>query len=131
MEVLEEEPFDLVVPVEEVMHGPGSNLISDVRAFDDATAVVAVVDTAECGRRALAAGAYDIFPRPSTANVSPSSSDHIGETSRLRERSAVLDRMVNGGAHIGALLTRDPHMIAVVDVIRRLRALSHSGHDRR
>jgi two-component system response regulator AtoC len=120
MEVLEEEPFDLVVPVEEVMHGPGSNLISDVRAFDDATAVVAVVDTAECGRRALAAGAYDIFPAPVDGERLAVVLDHIGETSRLRERSAVLDRMVNGGAHIGALLTRDPHMIAVVDVIRRL-----------
>ena len=60
-ETLTGEPFDVVVPVDEVLHGPGKRLIQELNAFDQATAVVAVVDSDECGRRALAAGAYDIF----------------------------------------------------------------------
>ncbi len=120
MEVLSEEPFDLVVPVEEALSGPGESLISDIRAFDEATAVIAVVESGERGRRALAAGAYDIFKAPVDGDRLAVVIDHIVETNRLRERSAVLDRMMNGGAHLGALLTRDPHMIAVVDAIRRL-----------
>jgi DNA-binding NtrC family response regulator len=119
-EVLEEQPFDLVVPVEEVLHGPGNSFLSEVRAFDDATAIVAVVDTPECGRNALAAGAYDIFAEPVDTERFAVVVDHITETLRLRGKSAVLDRMMNGGAHLGALLTRDPHMIGIVDSIRRL-----------
>ena len=119
-EVLAAEPFDLVVPVEDVLHGPGKDLIASVRAFDEATAVVAVVDSPETGHRALGAGAWDFFASPVDAERFAVVLDHVGETRRLRERSAVLDRMMNGGAHLGALLTRDPHMITVVDAVRRL-----------
>lgn len=119
-EVLAAEPFDLVVPVDDVLHGPGKDLIASVRAFDDATAVVAIVDSPETGHRALGAGAWDFFASPIDAERFAVVLDHVGETLRLRERSAVLDRMVNGGAHLGALLTRDPHMITVVDAVRRL-----------
>lgn len=119
-EVLAAEPFDLVVPVDDVLLGPGKDLIASVRAFDEATAVVAVVDSAETGHRALGAGAWDFFASPVDAERFAVVLDHVGETLRLRERSAVLDRMVNGGAHLGALLTRDPHMITVVDAVRRL-----------
>lgn len=119
-EALAAEPFDLVVPVDDVLHGPGKDLIASVRAFDDATAVLAVVDSAETGHRALGAGAWDFFASPVDAARFAVVLDHVGETLRLRERSAVLDRMVNGGAHLGALLTRDPHMITVVDTVRRL-----------
>jgi DNA-binding NtrC family response regulator len=120
LEVLSAEPFDLVVPVQDVLSGPGESLISDIRAFDDATAVIAVVESGERGRRALAAGAYDFLEAPVDGEHLAVVVDHIVETLRLRERSAVLERMMNGGAHLGALLTRDPHMIAVVDAIRRL-----------
>jgi DNA-binding NtrC family response regulator len=119
-EVLGEEPFDLVMPVEEVLHGSGKSFLSEVRAFDENTAIIAVIDTPECGRNALAAGAYDIFLEPVDAERLAVVVDHISETLRLRGRSAVLDRMMNGGAHLGALLTRDPHMIGIVDTIRRL-----------
>lgn len=119
-EVLASQPFDLVVPVDDVLHGPGKDLIASVRAFDDATAVVAVVDSPECGHRALGAGAWDVFASPVDAERFAVVLDHVGETLRLRERSAVLDRVMNGGAHLGALLTRDPHMITVVDAVRRL-----------
>ncbi len=117
---LSAEPFDLVVPVDDVLHGAGKDLIATVRAFDEETAVVAVVDSAETGHRALGAGAWDFFASPVDAERFAVVLDHVGETLRLRSRSAVLDRMMNGGAHLGALLTRDPHMISVVDAVRRL-----------
>jgi len=119
-EVLATEPFDVVVPVDDVLLGPGKDLIASVRAFDDATAVLAVVDSEETGHRALGAGAWDFFASPVDAERFAVVLDHVEETLRLRERSAVLDRMMNGGAHLGALLTRDPHMITVVDTVRRL-----------
>ncbi|MEO6026984.1 MAG: helix-turn-helix domain-containing protein [Candidatus Binatia bacterium] len=119
-ETLGEEPFDVVVPVDDVLHGPGKQLIKELKAFDDATVVVAVVDSPECSQRALAAGAYDVFPSPVDGARFGVVLRHIEETLRLRGRCAVLDRMMNGGAHLGALLTRDPHMIQVVDSIRRL-----------
>jgi len=117
---LGEEPFDVIVPVDDVLHGPGKQLIKELNAFDDATVVVAVVDSPECAQRALAAGAYDVFPSPVDGTRFGVVLRHIEETLRLRGRCAVLDRMMNGGAHLGALLTRDPHMIQVVDSIRRL-----------
>ncbi len=120
LDVLGDGPFDLVVPVEGMLHGAGPNLVAEVNAFDDATAVVAVVDSPELGHEALAAGAYDVFGEPIDAERLVVVVDHIVETNRLRERSAVLDRIMNGGAHLGALLTRDPHMVGVVDAIRRL-----------
>jgi len=120
-ETLTGEPFDVVVPVDEVLHGPGKRLIEELNEFDENTEVVAIVDSDECGHRALAAGAYDVFAS------SPIDSErfavvmrHVGETLRLRERCAILDRMMNGGAHLGGLLTRDPRMIAVLDTVRRL-----------
>ena len=117
---IREEPFDLVVPVDDVLYDEGKDLIAELHAFDRATAVVAVVNSTECGRRALAAGAYDVFPSPVDGERFAVVLRHIGETIRLRERSAILDRMLEGGAHLGALLTRDPRMIAVVDAIHRL-----------
>jgi DNA-binding NtrC family response regulator len=119
-ETLGEEPFDVVVPVDEVLHGPGKQLIRELNAYDDATVVVAIVDSPECAQRALAAGAYDVFASPVDGTRFGVVLRHIEETLRLRERSAVLDRMMNGGAHLGALLTRDPRMIQVVDAVRRL-----------
>ncbi len=119
-ETLNREPFDVVVPVDEVMYGGGATLIADLHAFDQETAVVPVVDTAECGKRALAAGAYDIFLSPIDAERFGVVFRHIDETLRLRARSAVFDKMMNGGAHLGALLTRDPRVIAVVHAVRRL-----------
>jgi DNA-binding NtrC family response regulator len=120
LDVLTVEPFDLVIPVEDALHAGDKNLVAEVKAFDDATAVVAVVDSPELAHEALAAGAYDVFAEPVDTERLAVVVDHVAETLRLRERSAVLDRMVNGGAHLGALLTRDPHMIGVVDAIRRL-----------
>lgn len=117
---LGEVPFDLVVPIEEALHGAGKDLVAEVKAFDDATAVIAVVDSPERAQQALAAGAYDVFAAPIDAKRLAVVVDHVAETVRLRERSAVLDHMMNGGAHLGALLTRDPHMIHVVSAIRRL-----------
>src|SRR5436853_5656511 len=49
-ETLGEEPFDVVVPVDDVLHGPGKQLIKELHAYDDATLVVAVVDSPECGQ---------------------------------------------------------------------------------
>lgn len=119
-ETLTGEPFDLVVPVDEVLHGPGKRLIEELNQFDENTAVVAVVDSDECAHRALAAGAYDVFASPVDSERFAVVMRHVDETLRLRERCSVLDRMMNGGAHLGGLLTRDPRMIAVLDTVRRL-----------
>ncbi len=119
-QLLSEAPFDLVVAVDEVLGGAGKPLVAAIRAFDDAIAVVAVVDSAEQRRQALADGAYDVFSSPVDRERFAVVVGHIGEAIRLRARSAVLDQMMNGGAHLGALLTRDPHMIAIVDSVRRL-----------
>lgn len=119
-EILGEEPFDLVVSLEDVLSGPGTNLISEMRTFDEGTAVLAVVDSPEGGHRALAAGAWDFFRSPVDIDRLAVVVDHIGEAMHMRGRCAVLDRMMNGGAHLGALLTRDPYMIQVVDSVRRL-----------
>jgi DNA-binding NtrC family response regulator len=117
---LDREPFDVVVPIGEILDAGGARLISKLREFDAVTAVVAVVDSEESGHRALAEGAYDFFAAPVDADRFAVVLDHVGETLRLRERCSVLDRMMNGGAHIGGLLTRDPRMIAVVDSVKRL-----------
>lgn len=114
------EPFDVVVPVGDVLQRGGGELVAELSAFDAAIAVVAVTDSSETARRALAAGAYDVFTSPVDDERLKVVMRHIDETQRLRTRSEVLDKMMNGGAHIGALLTRDPRMIAVVNAVRRL-----------
>ena len=119
-ETLTGEPFDVVVPVDEVLHGPGKRLIEELNQFDANTAVVAIVDSDECAHRALAAGAYDVFASPVDSERFAVVMRHVGETLRLRERCSVLDRMMNGGAHLGGLLTRDPRMISVLDTVKRL-----------
>ncbi|MCC6849351.1 MAG: phosphatase PAP2 family protein [Deltaproteobacteria bacterium] len=119
-DALATEPFDLVVPVGDGLRAGDGDLVADAKAIDEATAVVAVVASPERGREALAAGAYDVFTTPVDAERLAAIVDHVSETAWLRERSAVLDRLMNGGAHLGTLRTRDPRMIGVIGAIRRL-----------
>src|SRR5262245_37999035 len=55
--LLQRRPVDLVVVGPDVLRDAGG-VIADVRAFDDKTEVIAIVDGAERGRAALADGAY-------------------------------------------------------------------------
>jgi len=118
-ELLGAEPFDLVVAIGEVSSGDGKSFVAAVRELDETTAVVAVVDSAERGREALSEGAYDVFTRPLDRDRFLVVIGRIHEAIALRARCGVLEQMLNGGTRLGGLFTCDPHMIHVVDGVRR------------
>ena len=115
-------PFDLVVLVASDANGDVEEFVADLRTFDDDIMALTVVDSTESGRLALLDGAFDFFVAPVDRERFAAVLEHVRERAWLRKRDAVLERLLDGGARVGALLTRNPRMLEiVVDVMRLAR----------
>jgi two-component system response regulator AtoC len=117
--VLHRRPVDLVVLGPDVMRG-GGDVVSNVRSFDDRTEVIAVVDDAERGHAALAAGAYDFFLAPVDFDRFDVVLRHVSEAVGAREYSTVLAQRIERPARLGELVSQDPRMISLFTTARRL-----------
>jgi len=117
--VLHRRPVDLVVLGPDVLR-EGGKVVADVRSFDDRTEVIAIVDGAERGHDALAAGAYDFFLNPVDFDRFDVVLRHVGEAAEAREHSTVLAQQVARPARFGRLVSQDPRMIALFNAARRL-----------
>jgi len=117
--VLHRRPVDLVVLGPDVLRD-GGDVVADVRAFDDKTEVIAIVDVPERGRAALAAGAYDFFLAPVDFERFDVVLRHVGEAAEAREYSTVLAQRVEWPARLGRLASQDPRMITLFTAARRL-----------
>jgi len=117
--VLHRRPVDLVVLGPDVLRESGK-VVADVRSFDDRTEVIAIVDGAERGHDALAAGAYDFFLAPVDFDRFDVVLRHVGEAAEAREHSTVLAQQVERPARFGHLVSQDPRMIALFNAARRL-----------
>ena len=117
--VLHRRPVDLVVLGPDVLRD-GGEVVADVRAFDDSTEVIAIVDGPERGRAALAAGAYDFFLAPVDFDRFDVVLRHVGAAAEAREYSTVLAQRVEHPARLGGLVSQDPRMIALFTAARRL-----------
>src|SRR5262249_2508159 len=91
--VLHRRPVDLVVLGPDVLRG-GGDVVGDVRRFDDRTEVIAVVDDADRGHKALAAGAYDFFLAPVDFDRFDVVLRHVSEAVEAREYSSVLAQRI-------------------------------------
>ncbi|HEY2387898.1 MAG TPA: sigma 54-interacting transcriptional regulator [Candidatus Binatia bacterium] len=117
--VLHRRPVDLVVLGPDVLRG-GGDVISDVRRFDDRTEVIAIVDDADLGHKALGAGAYDFFLAPVDFDRFDVVLRHVSQAVEAREYSSVLAQRMERPARIGELVSQDPRMIALFTAARRL-----------
>ncbi len=118
--VLHRRPVDLVVLGPDVMRGDANGVVSNVRGFDDQIEVIAIVDSPERGRAALAEGAYDFFLDPVDFERFDVVLRHIGDAAEAREHSALLAQQIERPARFGRLVTEDPRMIALFTAARRL-----------
>ncbi|MBI3770524.1 MAG: sigma-54-dependent Fis family transcriptional regulator [Deltaproteobacteria bacterium] len=113
-------PVDLVVVGPDVLRDERATVIAGVRAFDDQIEVIAIVDSAERGRAALAAGAYDFFLEPVDFERFDVVLRHVGDAAETREQSSVLAQQVQRPARLGRLVSQSPGMIALFTAARRL-----------
>lgn len=118
--VLHRRPVDLVVLGPDVMRDDAGRVVAGVRGFDDQIEVIAIVDSPERGRAALAKGAYDFFLHPVDFERFDVVLRHIGDAAEAREHSALLAQQVERPARFGRLVTEDPRMIALFTAARRL-----------
>ncbi len=117
--VLHRRPVDLVVLGPDAVRG-GGDVVGDVRAFDDRTEVIAIVDDANRGHAALAAGAYDFFLAPVDFDRFDVVLRHVSQSVETREQSAVLAQRIEQPARLGDLVSQDPRMISLFTAARRL-----------
>jgi DNA-binding NtrC family response regulator len=117
-DLLRRRPVDLVAVTSDALAGDG--FVGIVKEFDPHIEVIAVVQTAEQGRRALANGVYDFFLQPVDVERLGQVLRHIREAAELREQSAVLGELVKGTARLRNLVTRDPRVIGVFKTAERL-----------
>lgn len=116
--VLHRRPVDLVVVGPDVMRSDAA-VVASVRAFDDQIEVIAIVESPEHGRAALAEGAYDFFMDPVDFERFDVVLRHIGDAAEAREHSARLAQQVERPARFGRLVTQDPRMIGLFTAARR------------
>ena len=116
--VLHRRPVDLVVVGPDVMRNDAT-VVASVRTFDDQIEVIAIVDSPERGRTALAEGAYDFFLEPVDFERFDVVLRHIGDAAEAREHSARLAQQVERPARLGRLVTQDPRMIGLFTAARR------------
>ncbi len=113
-------PVDVVLVCADVSGAEGGRFVREVRTFDERTAVVAVATSAEHGREALAAGAYDYFLEPVDLVRLDVVLRHLLEARGARERSELLAEQCAVPARLGRLVTHDPRVIAVFAAARRV-----------
>jgi len=118
MRMVRRRPVDLLVAGPDTLRGTA--LVSDVRTFDAGIEVIAVVGAPELGHEALAAGAYDFFLAPIDIERLSVVVQHITDATAARERCEVQEEQLRGGARLGDLVTRDPRVIRVFQLARRL-----------
>jgi DNA-binding NtrC family response regulator len=118
--VVRRRPLDAVIVGPDVLRGGAMRSIAAIRAFDEQIAVIAVVDAADAGRTALAAGAYDFFLKPIDLDRLGVVLRHVAETAETRVCSDLLACVLHGPARLGALVAQDPEMIKVFTFARRL-----------
>ena len=118
MGMLRRRPVDLVVAGPDALRAMA--LVGDVRAFDAGIEVIAVVSAPEPGRAALAAGAYDFFLEPVDLERLAVVVGHVTDARAARERLELQEEQLQGSARLGDLAARDPRVIRVFQLARRL-----------
>ena len=118
--VLRRRPVDLVVVGPDVLRDQDSGVVAGVRAFDDQIEVIAIVDSAERGRVALADGAYDFFLDPVDFERFDVVLRHVGAAAETREQRSLLVQQAERPARFGRLVSESPRMIALFTVAQRL-----------
>lgn len=113
-------PADVALVCADVAGADEARFIRDIRTFDERTQVIAIVGSAERGRAALAAGAYDYFLEPIDLARLDVVLRHMGEAAAAREQSELLAQQCAGAARLGPLVTQDPRLIGVFTAARRL-----------
>ncbi len=112
--------LDVVVVGPEFPPDRCGRFLSEVCRFDDAIALISVVDAPERGCDALRDGAYDYFLAPVDRERLRTVLRHIGEAAQLRAQGSAIPRRPDGTAEIGGLCAHYPPMLRVLALVRRL-----------
>ena len=118
--LLHRHPFDLLVAGADVLEAEGPRYVANVRSFDEHVGVIAIVESPDAGRAALAEGAYDFFLEPVDLERLAVVLFHVREAAEARDLSEVFEQQVEGASPLDSLITRDPRMIRLFSLARRL-----------